>query len=37
VAIPTLEQEDTKRQSRERESLTGEKTRMHLVVLFGVQ
>jgi transposase len=36
VAIPTLEQEDARRPSRERESLTGEKTRMHLVVLFGV-
>jgi transposase len=28
VAIPTLEQEDAKRPSRERESLTGEKTRI---------
>ena len=28
VAIPTLEQEDAKRPSRERESLVGERTRI---------
>ena len=28
VAVPTLEQEDAKRPSRERESLTGEQTRI---------
>jgi transposase len=28
VAVPTIEQEDAKRPSRERESLTGERTRI---------
>jgi hypothetical protein len=37
VAIPTLEEEDAKRPSRERESLVGERTRCVIQTIVGAR